>query len=136
MLISYIVFGTLFLWFFCRDYKRPKNWHALVACTVFSPLVLVWLMLECLKWAWSNLGHWLNEEIYMWTYVSDVLPKEHVVVWTTTNSGVTQKLVRGAVWAALCNDAGLGCHNPYQTGRIPNHGCLWCCRNSAILATE
>lgn len=35
----------------------------------------------------------------MWTYVSDVLPKEHVVVWTTTNSGVTQKLVRvGNLW--------------------------------------
>lgn len=35
----------------------------------------------------------------MWNYVSDVLPKEHAPVWTTTNSGVTQQLVRvGNLW--------------------------------------
>jgi RsiW-degrading membrane proteinase PrsW (M82 family) len=61
--LVYLLVGTLFLWFFCRDCKKPKNWHALLALTLFSPLVLVWLVLELLKWAWSNLVPWLNEEI-------------------------------------------------------------------------
>lgn len=61
--VVYAVVGIWFLWNYCRDGKHPKNWHGLVAFTVFCPLMLVWLVFECMKWAWSRFWPWLNREI-------------------------------------------------------------------------
>lgn len=63
LLLSYLVTGALFLWLFFRTGKKPKNWHALVASTLFAPLTMLWLVFEFISWALTNSVTWLNKEV-------------------------------------------------------------------------